>query len=46
VVAAIDERRPASVRAEDGLRALATVRAVYLSAEYRRPISLAEILHG
>jgi predicted dehydrogenase len=46
VVAAIDEGRPASVRAQDGLRAVATVRALYLSAEYRRSISFAEVLDG
>lgn len=46
VVAAIRERRPAAVTVADGLTALATVRATYLSATLRRPIAVADVIDG
>jgi predicted dehydrogenase len=46
VVDAIDGRRPAAVRVDDALTALAVVRAIYLSATLRRPIAVDEVLDG
>jgi UDP-N-acetyl-2-amino-2-deoxyglucuronate dehydrogenase len=44
VVDAIERGRPPAVRVEDGLRALATVHAVYRSAQAGRRVTLAEVL--
>jgi predicted dehydrogenase len=46
VVEAIDGGRPASVRVDDGLTALAVVRAIYLSATLGRPIAVDEVRNG
>jgi predicted dehydrogenase len=46
IVAAIKERRPAAITVADGLIALATVHAVYLSATLRRPVLMDEVLTG
>jgi predicted dehydrogenase len=46
VVDAIDRRRPAKVRVDDGLAALAVVKALYLSATLARPIAVAKVLDG
>jgi predicted dehydrogenase len=46
VVDAIDGRRPASVRVDDALAALAVVKAIYLSATLGRPIAVDEVLDG
>lgn len=46
VVEAIETGRPPGVRVDDALRALATVRAVYVSATLRRPVSVVEVLGG
>jgi predicted dehydrogenase len=46
VVAAIEEGRPAAVTVDDGMTALATVHAVYLSATLRRPVAMDDVLAG
>jgi UDP-N-acetyl-2-amino-2-deoxyglucuronate dehydrogenase len=46
VVAAIRGRRAPSVTLDDGLLALATVRAVYLSATLGRPVRVADVVAG
>jgi UDP-N-acetyl-2-amino-2-deoxyglucuronate dehydrogenase len=46
IVAAIKERRPAAITVADGLIALATVHAVYLSATLHRPVLMDEVLTG
>jgi predicted dehydrogenase len=46
VVDAIDRRRPAKVRVDDALRALAVVKALYLSATLARPIAVGDVLDG
>jgi predicted dehydrogenase len=46
VVDAIDGRRPASVRVEDALTALAVVRAIYVSATLGRPVAVDDVLEG
>lgn len=46
IAAAIRERRPPSVTVADGLTALATVRAVYVSSVLRRPVDVAEVAEG
>jgi len=46
VVAAIRERRAPWVTLDDGLRALATVRAVYLSSTLGRAVRVADVLDG
>jgi UDP-N-acetyl-2-amino-2-deoxyglucuronate dehydrogenase len=46
VVEAIETGRPPGVRVEDAVRALATVRAVYVSGTIGRPVSVAEVLDG
>lgn len=46
IVDAIDKRRPASIRVEDALLALAVVSAVYLSATLDRPIAVADVVDG
>jgi len=46
VVAAIREHRAPWVTLDDGLRALATVRAVYLSATLGQPVRVSEVLDG
>jgi UDP-N-acetyl-2-amino-2-deoxyglucuronate dehydrogenase len=46
VVEAIEKRRPASIRVQDGLVALAVVTAVYLSATLSRPVALDDIWRG
>ncbi|ACQ81558.1 oxidoreductase domain protein [Beutenbergia cavernae DSM 12333] len=46
VVAAIREHRAPWVTLDDGLRALATVRAVYLSATLGKPVRVTDVLDG
>jgi predicted dehydrogenase len=46
IAEAIARGRPAGVTVADGLAALATVRAVYLSAALRRPVNVAEVIAG
>jgi predicted dehydrogenase len=46
VVDAIDGRRPAAVRVDDALTALAVVRAIYLSAKLGRPVAVDDVLAG
>jgi UDP-N-acetyl-2-amino-2-deoxyglucuronate dehydrogenase len=46
VVEAIETGRPPGVRVQDAVRALATVRAVYVSGTLGRPVSVAEVLDG
>jgi predicted dehydrogenase len=46
VVDAIERRRPPAVRVEDGLLAMAVVRAMYLSAALHRPVVVDEVLAG
>jgi predicted dehydrogenase len=46
VVAAIHDRRPAAVTVADGLTALATVRAVYVSAALGRPVAVDDVIAG
>jgi UDP-N-acetyl-2-amino-2-deoxyglucuronate dehydrogenase len=46
IVAAIQCRRPARVTVADGLTALATVRAVYVSATLGRPVAVDEVVAG
>ncbi len=46
VVEAIRTRRAPSVTVEDGLLALATVRAVYLSSSLQQPIRVADVVAG
>ncbi|MFE7405754.1 Gfo/Idh/MocA family protein [Isoptericola sp. NPDC057559] len=46
VVAAIRERRAPWVTLDDGLRALATVRAVYLSATLGEAVRVADVVEG
>ncbi|MFD6136580.1 Gfo/Idh/MocA family protein [Isoptericola sp. NPDC060257] len=46
VVAAVREGRAPWVTLDDGLRALATVRAVYLSATLGEPVRVADVVEG
>jgi predicted dehydrogenase len=46
IVAAIEGHRPAMVTVADGLIALATVRAVYLSATLHRPVAVDDVVAG
>jgi UDP-N-acetyl-2-amino-2-deoxyglucuronate dehydrogenase len=46
VVDAIETGRPPGVRVDDAVRALATVRAVYVSGALGRPVSVPEVLAG
>jgi predicted dehydrogenase len=46
VVEAIDDRRPARVRVDDALTALAVVRAIYVSATLGRPVAVEDVLDG
>ncbi|MEN3304369.1 MAG: UDP-N-acetyl-2-amino-2-deoxyglucuronate dehydrogenase [Micromonosporaceae bacterium] len=46
IAAAVESHRPAMVTIADGLLALATVRAVYLSATLRRPVAVPEVVAG
>lgn len=46
VVAAITEHRPPAITLADGLTALATVRAVYLSATLHRNVAVDDVLAG
>jgi predicted dehydrogenase len=46
IAAAIQERRPPTVTIADGLIALATVRAVCLSATLGRPVAVNDVVDG
>jgi predicted dehydrogenase len=46
VVDALDGRRPASVRVDDALTALAVVQAIYVSATLGRPVAVDDVLNG
>jgi UDP-N-acetyl-2-amino-2-deoxyglucuronate dehydrogenase len=46
IVEAIDTGRRPGVRVEDGLLALALVRAVYVSASLHRPVDFGQVLDG
>jgi predicted dehydrogenase len=46
VVDAIERRRPPAVGVEDGLLAMAVVRAMYVSAALHRPVVVDEVLAG
>jgi predicted dehydrogenase len=46
VVEAIDEGRPPAVTIEDGLTAMAVVRAVYLSSTLHEPVDVGRVLDG
>ncbi|WP_404595301.1 hypothetical protein [Paenarthrobacter histidinolovorans] len=46
MVDAIRNGRPAGVTIEDAVRALATVRALYVSATLGRPVLIADVVAG
>jgi predicted dehydrogenase len=46
IAAAIEGQRPPMITVDDGLTALATVRAVYASATLGRPVAVADVVTG